>query len=255
MTEGKDEQNRLPLVMRTGERSLRFQFGDKLDQGTYQKVLHFSRLVEQERDMLLQEWVPSYHTVTLYFRKTPQNMNKVISHYLTKWQDANRTMCTDNNKPVSISRRVTIPVCYDEEFSLDMERISNHTNLNRQEIINMHAETVYTVYMIGFLPGFPYLGELNKKLATPRLESPRRRVAKGTVGIGGQQTGIYPLESPGGWNIIGKTPLDLFNPDRKEPFLLQTGDQLTFQPISEREFYTMEKQLKQQPMLINDFIN
>ena len=175
-------------------------------------------------------------------------MNQVIQHYVTKWQKTAGTM--DPPPP----RKITIPVCYDEEFGLDIERVMTHTSLTAEEIIQRHTKPLYTVYMMGFLPGFPYLGQLDETLATPRLATPRRSVAKGSVGIGGNQTGIYPLESPGGWNMIGKTPIELFSIDRSEPFFLQAGDSLQFVPIKKSEFYKIKQALAAKPEALDEYV-
>ncbi|WP_313801645.1 5-oxoprolinase subunit PxpB [Cytobacillus sp.] len=238
----------LPEAMITGENSLRFSFGSEVEKGTYYKVRRFSKIAEQHSGDLFQEIVPSFHTVTIYFKKELKEPNEIIERLLNKW-----IHCKEEEAE-PMERKLQIPVCYDDVFSLDMDRVTNHTKLTREEVISLHAGHTYTVYMIGFLPGFPYLGRLHKKLATPRLATPRDRVAKGTVGIGGSQTGIYSLDCPGGWNIIGKTPLDLYMPERKEPFFFQAGDQLVFQPVSLVEFYEISNELASYPEEIKRFI-
>ena len=235
--------------MITGEKSIRFQFGDQLDVETYRQVMRFSKLVEQDGYHLLEEIVPSYHTVTIYFKKEIQNTDEIVEHYLKKWR---KTVGTAKKQGV---RKLLIPVCYDETFSLDMERVMNHTKLTAKEIIRRHSQPIYTVFMIGFLPGFPYLGRMDEKLTTPRMATPRTNVSKGSVGIGGHQTGIYPIDSPGGWNMIGKTPLDLFRVDRREPFLLRAGDRLQFVSIPMSEYYEMEKTMELHPEVIDEFVH
>jgi inhibitor of KinA len=242
------QRNWRPEAMVTSEKSIRFKFGDQVDQETYLHVMRFSKMVEQDGFYLLEEIVPSYNTVTVYFKKELRNTEEIIDHLLSKWQKGEETEST-----LSV-RKLTIPVCYDEEFSLDMERVIAHTNLTAKEIISLHCKPIYNVYMIGFLPGFPYLGKLDEKLATPRLHTPRLKVEKGTVGIGGHQTGIYPLDSPGGWNIIGKTPLDLYRPDRNEPFFIQAGNQLGFSPITKREYAELRGQMDKYPETIREFV-
>jgi KipI family sensor histidine kinase inhibitor len=129
-----------------------------------------------------------------------------------------------------------IPVCYEDEFAPDMEAVSAHTGLSAREIIERHTKPMYRIYMLGFLPGFPYLGGLDPALETPRLETPRVKIPAGAVGIGGSQTGIYPLESPGGWRLIGRTPLRPYAPERTEPFLYRAGDLLVFYAIDKTEY-------------------
>ncbi|MBO1911088.1 5-oxoprolinase subunit PxpB, partial [Microvirga sp. 3-52] len=114
----------------------------------------------------------------------------------------------------------------------DLEYVAKSNNLSIEEVIQIHSENEYLVYMIGFAPGFPFLGGMDKRIATPRKETPRLTIPSGSVGIAGKQTGVYPLETPGGWQIIGRTPLDLFLPDMSPPTLLEAGDKIRFMPVS-----------------------
>ena len=125
-----------------------------------------------------------------------------------------------------------MPVCYDSVFGLDLDIISTQNNLSNQDIIRLHSETIYTVYFLGFLPGFLYLGGLDEKLYFPRKAIPRLKVEKGSVAIGGNQTGIYPCESPGGWNIIGNSPVNLFDMSKEIPCFAKAGDKIQFVPVS-----------------------
>lgn len=129
-----------------------------------------------------------------------------------------------------------IPVCYDDEFALDKGYAEEYTGLCFDEIVRIHTERVYYIYFLGFLPGFPYLGGLDKRIHMPRKKEPRVLIKGGSVGIGGVQTGIYPIDSPGGWQIIGRTPVKLFDKRREEPFLLKSGEGVVFKPISRNEF-------------------
>ncbi|NBC58405.1 MAG: 5-oxoprolinase subunit PxpB [Bacteroidetes bacterium] len=133
------------------------------------------------------------------------------------------------------SRLFKIPVCYNG-FGLDLQHISNQTKLNQSEIIKLHTGQVYTLYFIGFLPGFLYLGDVDKRIQMPRHQKPRPKVEKGSVGIAENQTGIYPMSSPGGWQIIGQTPINLFNVDQNPPSPFQPGDKIQFYAIDQSEF-------------------
>jgi inhibitor of KinA len=133
-------------------------------------------------------------------------------------------------------RRVEIPVCYDEEFALDLERVAKHTSLTFDAIVALHSSAEYTVACVGFIPGFPFLAGLPQQLRVPRLESPRTRVSAGSVAIANAQAGIYPLESPGGWNVLGRTPLQLFRVTESPPTLLRPGDCVQFRRITRAEF-------------------
>jgi KipI family sensor histidine kinase inhibitor len=125
-------------------------------------------------------------------------------------------------------RRIEVPVRYGAEYGIDLESVANHCQLQTEEVIRIHSGKIYTVFMMGFTPGFPYMGKLDNAIITPRLETPRTRVPAGTVAIAGSQTGIYPIDSPGGWQLIGWTPLQLFNPESESPFLFSPGDEVKF---------------------------
>ena len=131
-------------------------------------------------------------------------------------------------------RTVEVPVCYGGAYGEDLPAVARHAGLSEEEVIRLHSGRTYRIYMLGFLPGFPYLGGLDERLFTPRRETPRTRIPAGSVGIGGQQTGIYPMESPGGWQLIGRTPLCLVAPGRTLPYA--AGDSIRFVPIDECEF-------------------
>ncbi|WP_342513065.1 5-oxoprolinase subunit PxpB [Sporosarcina sp. FSL K6-1522] len=244
----KPNQHRQPQAMVTSERAIRFDFGSSINQKTYQDIQQFCRFIERDVQPLLEEVVPSMNTVTVFYRRKLVNPEAIIEDIQKKW--ANGT----DKELLASSRLIDIPVCYDPAFSEDMQRIMEHTGLTRDEIIALHTGTCYTVYMIGFLPGFPYLGDLPNALHVPRLAKPRLRVPKGTVGIGGTQTGIYPIESPGGWNIIGRTPLDLYSLQRVDPFLIRAGDRLVFRAISLEVFEDMKNQLEREPERIQQFV-
>lgn len=142
--------------------------------------------------------------------------------------------------PLSKTKKWLIPVCYDVSFGIDLENISIQKNIKIEEIIDLHISSLYTIHGIGFLPGFLYLGGLTEELYTPRLKVPRLVIKKGALGIGGTQTGIYPQESPGGWNIIGNTPVSMFEINKKTPCLFTPGDEIKFQSISIEEYKVIE---------------
>jgi inhibitor of KinA len=141
---------------------------------------------------------------------------------------------------------IEIPVCYDAEFGFDLNRVAEHTKLSKREIVDLHGAGEYRVACIGFVPGFTFLSGLPKNLATPRRDVPRKEIPAGSVGIGGAQTGIYPLRSPGGWNLIGRSPLRLFDASKNPPTLLCPGDRVRFRAITREEFEAVhEDPLKQ----------
>jgi inhibitor of KinA len=131
---------------------------------------------------------------------------------------------------------VEIPVCYETEFALDLEHVARHAGVRWKEVVNLHCGVEYRVHCVGFTPGFPFLGGLSRKIATPRRDVPRKEIPAGSVAIGGAQTGVYPIKSPGGWNVIGRTPLQLFDPQKDPPALLRAGDRVRFRSITREEF-------------------
>ena len=140
-----------------------------------------------------------------------------------------------------LKESITVPVCYDDEFALDMSHILKHSGLSRSEVIGEHCHRDYEVKMIGFTPGFVYLGELSEKIKLPRLTNPRPFVPKGSIGIANNRTGIYPIEGPAGWSIIGRTPMNLFDIKRINPFLILPSMELIFEQITKSEFNAMLK--------------
>ena len=140
---------------------------------------------------------------------------------------------------VRSGRIVEIPVCYGGAYGEDLPFVARHAGLSEQEVITLHSAQPYRIYMLGFLPGFPYLGGLDERLHTPRLATPRTKIPAGSVGIGGKQTGIYPMESPGGWQLIGRTPLTLFAPGESLPYA--AGDSIRFVPVDKAEFARIRK--------------
>jgi inhibitor of KinA len=176
------------------------------------------------------EVVPAFQTLTIYY-------DPIKIHYSLLEEKLN-DICSTTSSEVGIYQKeiITIPVCYGNQFGEDLNHIARHNGLTEQEVISLHCDKNYLVYMIGFLPGFPYLKGLAQQLHTPRLAEPRLKVPKGAVGIGGDQTGVYPVESPGGWNLIGQTPVKLFNPASSNPFLVKAGDYIRFKSVNETEY-------------------
>ncbi|WP_052126140.1 5-oxoprolinase subunit PxpB [Ureibacillus massiliensis] len=238
-----------PSVIIQDKKIASFIFGQEIDEETFQHVEAFDQFINIKYKKLIVETVPTYHMVTVFFNKEIAQDQSLLTDIIYKWKKFEIQLQS------SKSRRVTIPVCYDALFALDLERVAEELNLTTEQVIKKHSEPTYKVYLIGFLPGFPYLGGLNKELFVPRLDKPRKSVEKGSVGIGGRQTGIYPVTSPGGWNIIGKTPIDLFDVNRNPAFLLQPGDQITFKSISIDDFYNVKENVEKNPQYILNLID
>jgi inhibitor of KinA len=185
------------------------------------------------------ELVPAYHTLTVYYDPFLVSgsfpFEKVKIHLETILKPIDSTTVASN-------RYIEIPVCYESDFAPDLKELANSNKLTVEEAIHLHSCVVYDVVFLGFSPGFPFLKGLNEKLYFPRKTIPRLKVHQGSVGIAGKQTGIYSLNSPGGWQIIGRTPIKLFNILKDPPTLLKAGDKVKFYPISQRDFYLWKEQ-------------
>lgn len=222
-----------------GEKAITIEIGKTISEENHQTVLSLGKFIEQLPIPGFIETVPTYCSLTIYYNPIelvkvfPESrngifnwMNTYLQNVLSKWQPG---FNSTDQKPI-----ISIPICYDEDYGIDLNEVANYHNTTAEEIIRIHSGLVYTVFMMGFSPGFTYLGILPNTIATPRKNRPRAKVVAGSVAIAGNQTGIYPLESPGGWNIIGRTPLKLFNKNIENPFLLSTGDKVKFIPVSKK---------------------
>ena len=200
-------------------------------------ILEFYKKIKDLKDTNIVEVIIGYSSLTIVFKKR-------ITDYFKEVKSLKEVY---NLKDISFKRTPfiwQIPVCYDVDFGKDLQEMSNITKLEISEIITLHSEKLYRVYFIGFLPGFCYLGGLNERLFLERKPNPRLHVAKGSVAIGGKQTGIYPAESAGGWNIIGKTPVDFFNVCLEYPCFAKAGDFIKFITVGKDEFFQIEKEVK-----------
>ncbi len=191
------------------------------------------------------ELAPAYTSVAVFFdpitvAKATETSDQVFDRLATRIRAALAGVGDPGRTARSRSRTVEIPVCYDAEFALDINDVAHRANISPSEVIRLHSAAEYRVACIGFVPGFPFLTGLSKKLATPRRDVPRKEIPPGSVGIGGAQTGIYPLRSPGGWNLIGRTPLRLFDPKKSPPTLLRAGDRVRFRVITREEFESIK---------------
>lgn len=227
----------IPRIEIHDKRIVSFIFGMKVDSSIYKQARAFNQYIQKEWKLYIIETNNSYHIVTVFFNRDVGGSAGLLKEIIEQWKSS------PIDEESSSKRKLTIPVCYEEPFCLDIDRVTKISGLTRDEMIEMHSTVDYLVYLIGFLPGFPYLGGLKEELAIPRLHLPRKKVEGGSVGIGGEQTGIYPIELPGGWNIIGKTPICLYDANRTSPFLFQSGDWLAFNPISHTEFEIIKKHL------------
>lgn len=224
-----------------GDGVLTITFGNVMDEDVNKKVLHlFHRL--KNSALPLSDVVPAYSSLTVYY-----DVLSLHSPHKSAFEQVKGLLlpflgAEEKDQPFS-GRSIKIPVCYAVPFAFDLVELAEAKNLSVEDVIHLHTVITYRVYMIGFLPGFPYMGKVDEKIATGRRSSPRTGIPAGSVGIAGEQTGIYSLASPGGWNIIGRTPVPLFNKEAKEPVLLLPGDNVTFFPITENEFENYQSRL------------
>jgi inhibitor of KinA len=219
-----------------GEQGIVVELGSAIDPEVNARVHRLADAIRRKlgRDAL--EVVPTYRSLLVLFdplRVERTRLARRIEALLPGLEADART-------PPS-SRVVRVPVCYGGPFGPDLEFVAEHNGLAVEEVVQLHAAPSYLVYMLGFTPGFPYLGGMSQRIAAPRLDSPRPRIPTGSVGIAGAQTGIYPIESPGGWRLIGRTPLRLFDPRSKRPFLIAAGDRVRFVPVSEADWRSVER--------------
>lgn len=221
-----------------GDSALLVELGDAISESTHRRVQAAWRALAAEPLPGVSEAVPAYTTVTVFYDPWRVVQAGAPEGEIVSWLSA-RVIERIKDPPKSAkvkSRQVEIPVCYGGEFGPDLARVAAHTKLSPEAVIKKHSAAKYLVHLIGFAPGFPYLGGLPKELVTPRHARPRMEVPAGSVGIGGEQTGIYPQATPGGWNLIGRTPLRLFRPEANPPVLLQAGDEVRFKPVTPEEF-------------------
>jgi KipI family sensor histidine kinase inhibitor len=231
MTRDSEEYSGTIRFLTMGEHGLVVELGNTIDPMVNAGVHRLAAALKREDVAGVRETAPTYRSLLILFDPLLLSRNKLR-------ETVARLACGDDSGAVSPEggKIVHLPVCYGGDFGPDLEFVARHNGLSPEEVIALHAGETYPVYMIGFMPGFPYLGGLPPRIAAPRLQTPRQVVASGSVGIAGCQTGVYPLESPGGWRIIGRTPAPLFDPGRAEPFLLSAGDRVRFVPIDPSEF-------------------
>jgi KipI family sensor histidine kinase inhibitor len=215
------------------DQSLLVYFGRQITLDANQRVRRLLYLLESKPIEGVRNLHPAYCSLLVKFdalKLSHGRLETILRHYL------------DRLEAVSLPepRHLEIPVCYGGEFGPDLDDVATLHTMTPDKIIKLHSSVTYVVYFLGFVPGYPYLGELPPALATPRLATPRQRVPPGSIAIGGNQTGVYPLATPGGWRLIGRTPVAMFRPDRHNMSLLAIGDRVRFVPISSAKFAASE---------------
>lgn len=211
------------------DRAIVIEVGNEINESAQKAVRTISALLEASPPSWLIETIPAFTTVTVFY-------DPIKALYGTVKSELEELLSQTGEELAVTPRTVEIPVCYGGEFGPDLEFVAEHNGLTQQQVIDFHTGGEYSVYMIGFAPGFPFIGGMSEKIAAPRRDSPRLRIPERTVGIAGMQTGIYPIETPGGWQLIGRTPMRLFRPEEEIPSLLRAGDKIVFTQITEQEY-------------------
>ncbi len=216
-------------IFSLGESGLVVRFGETINPTVHHRICGLAAYLTEFSLPGVIEFVPAYTTLTIYY-----DLWKTSFEELTEALESlaiNHPEARELDRPL-----IEIPVCYGGEFGPDLEYVAQQHSLTTDDVIEIHSSVNYRVYLIGFAPGFPYLGGMSTRIATPRRESPRLSIPAGSVGIAGEQTGVYPLETPGGWQLIGCTPWKLFLPEQTPPIRLTVGDQVRFRPITQETF-------------------
>lgn len=217
-----------------GDSALVVEFGNEISEKLNTKVQQMSeKIVKASRTAMLSgvgEVIPTFRSLLVTYDPLATDF-ELLKNRLMKLEE-------EIQEETKTSRRILkIPCCYGGRYGLDLADLMEYTGFSREEVIERHSSVDYRIYMMGFLPGFAYLGGLDKKLEMPRLKTPRVKIPAGAVGIGGSQTGVYPMDSPGGWRLIGGTPVDFYDPEREEPILCKAGEYIRFVPITMDDYY------------------
>lgn len=220
-------------VQALGDHAIQFYLPQKMDATIISEIKCFNDFIFSQQMKEIKDIIPSYHTLTLIYdielMDAPLDFANDLIEKFTKQEKTEVAISV-------VNKIIEVPVCYDEIFGIDLFSMSTKLNLSITEIIKIHTENVYQVYCLGFMPGFAYMGDVNTKIQTARHAQPRKNVCAGSVGIAGAQTGIYPMHSPGGWQIIGRTPLKIFDKDPAILSKFNMGDAVKFYPITRAEF-------------------
>jgi inhibitor of KinA len=219
-------------LLPAGDSAVLVEFEERIDPAINRRAVRLAVALEAARIRGVRDVVPTFRSVTVFF--DPLRTEYVqLTEFLD--QQARQAVPFEDNHRTPLR----VPVCYDDDFGPDLRSVAEFAHLSPEEVVSVHTDTTYRVFMLGFMPGFAYLGSVDPRIAAPRLATPRARVARGSVGIAGLQTGIYPADTPGGWQIIGRSPVWPFDLSRPMPFLFEPGDQVQFVPIDREEYHRL----------------
>ncbi len=230
-----------PRFAPLGDRAVMITLGDAIDEATHRRVRAVTAWLDATAPTGVVDLVPAFASVAVHYDPARILADGDGSPYEGLVAELRASLAGVSVDALPEPRTVEIPVCYGGALGPDLDDVAQRHGLTPDEVVRIHAGGEYLVYMVGFMPGFAYLGGLSERIATPRRSAPRTAVPAGTVGIGGEQTGVYPLESPGGWNLIGRTPVRVFDTARDDPALLATGNRVRFRPIDRAAFDAWEQ--------------
>lgn len=220
----------------SGDKGLVVEFGNEISEAANIKVRNLYLAIQKSGLKGIYEMIPTYRSLLIQYNPLETDIERLTGR-LSEIEDSLDSIVLP--KP----RILEIPTLYGGEFGEDLKFVAVHNGLSEAEVIEIHSSVDYRIYMLGFSPGFPYLGGMSEKIETPRLKTPRTKISAGSVGIAGKQTGVYPMESPGGWQLIGRTPLKLYDPERSTPIMLRAGDYLRFVSIGKAEYDNIKVQV------------
>lgn len=220
--------------LKAGDSALVIELGNEISPIINFKLKKITEFLDNLNKQGIKDLLPTYRSIIVYYNPLLVSFDEI--------KNIVEENCNFENEKIDKIEKeiVEIPVLYGGEYGPDLENIAKHNNITTEEVIKIHTSGEYLVYMLGFTPGFPYLGGMSKKIATPRLKEPRTKIPAGSVGIAGEQTGVYPIESPGGWQLLGRSPLNFFNPNRDKPFLLKAGQYIKFVSVTEEEYLKLK---------------
>ena len=216
-------------IVAAGDSAIFVEFEDRIDPGVNARTIAFAEAITAANVAGVRDVVPAYRSAAIYFDPLRTDSAALMA-------SVEREAGRPASSPAAAVAPVRIPVCYGGELGPDLPGVAAFAKAAEEDVVRLHADGTYRVFMLGFVPGFAYLGTVDDRIAMPRHATPRVRVPSGSVGIAGIQTGVYPSETPGGWQLIGRTPVKPFDPFRDPPFLMKAGDAVQFYPIERREY-------------------
>jgi len=219
-----------------GDKALAVELGESITPEINRKVRDLLVAIESQEIPGLVDLVPTYRSLLVYYDPLRLSLAELEERLTALEQNLDQAA-------LKAPRVLEIPTLYGGEYGPDIGEVAEHNGLAPEEVIQIHSGAEYQVYMMGFTPGFPYLGGMSERIATPRLQTPRTVIPAGSVGIAERQTGVYPIESPGGWQLIGRTPVQLFDPQRDPPVMVTAGDYIRFAPITEEAYHDIQQQV------------